>query len=82
MKYVLMFFISGYQRVVSPLLGMNCRYEPSCSQYALEAVGRHGAIRGSWLAMRRLARCRPGGGRGFDPVPEREVWKSGGRVAR
>lgn len=46
-----------------------CRYEPSCSAYALEALERHGAIRGSWLAVRRVARCRPGSGFGFDPVP-------------
>jgi len=81
-KYVLMFCIRGYQRFVSPLFGMNCRYEPTCSQYAIEAIGRHGAMRGSWLAVRRLARCRPGGGRGFDPVPDREAAKAAGRAAR
>lgn len=46
-----------------------CRFEPSCSRYAYEAVDRHGAFRGGWLALRRLSRCRPGGGSGFDPVP-------------
>jgi len=61
--------IRGYQWVVSPWLGPACRYEPSCSHYASEAVERHGALRGSWLAVRRLCRCHPLGGSGFDPVP-------------
>jgi putative membrane protein insertion efficiency factor len=46
-----------------------CRFVPSCSEYAVEAIAKHGALRGSWLAARRLGRCRPAGGRGFDPVP-------------
>jgi hypothetical protein len=46
-----------------------CRFVPSCSEYAIEAISRHGAVRGSWLATRRLGRCHPAGGRGFDPVP-------------
>ena len=50
-----------------------CRYDPSCSQYAVEALEAHGAARGSWLALRRVARCHPWGGAGFDPVPERKV---------
>jgi putative membrane protein insertion efficiency factor len=58
-----------YQVAISPWLPPSCRYEPSCSTYAIEAVGRHGAGRGSWLALRRLGRCHPWGGRGFDPVP-------------
>ena len=61
--------IRGYQILVSPLLPPSCRFTPSCSQYALEAVTRHGAIRGSWLAARRLARCHPFHPGGFDPVP-------------
>jgi putative membrane protein insertion efficiency factor len=56
--------------VISPNLGPLCRYEPSCSHYAYEAVERHGALRGVWLAVRRLGRCRPLGGRGYDPVPD------------
>jgi putative membrane protein insertion efficiency factor len=60
--------IRAYQGMTAGRLSP-CRFEPSCSSYALEAVELHGAARGSWLAMRRVARCRPLGGRGFDPVP-------------
>jgi len=62
--------IRGYQLLISPVLPPACRYLPSCSDYAAEAVARHGALRGSWLALRRLARCHPWGGSGYDPVPE------------
>ena len=61
--------IRGYQIVLSPLLPPSCRFHPSCSQYALEAVTRHGALKGSWLAARRLARCHPFHPGGYDPVP-------------
>jgi putative membrane protein insertion efficiency factor len=61
--------IRGYQVLVSPLLPPSCRFTPSCSQYALEAVTRHGALKGTWLAARRLARCHPFHPGGFDPVP-------------
>jgi putative membrane protein insertion efficiency factor len=61
--------IRGYQRFLSPALPPSCRFHPSCSQYALEAVTRYGALRGSWLAVRRLARCHPFHPGGFDPVP-------------
>ncbi len=58
-----------YRWVVSPLLGPRCRFQPSCSEYALDALSMHGAARGSWLTLRRLARCHPWGGEGWDPVP-------------
>ncbi|HKT61338.1 MAG TPA: membrane protein insertion efficiency factor YidD [Gemmatimonadales bacterium] len=61
--------IRAYQRFLSPALPPSCRFHPSCSQYALEAVTRYGALRGSWLAARRLARCHPFNPGGFDPVP-------------
>lgn len=62
--------IRAYQLLLSPFLGGACRYYPSCSHYAMEALARHGAGRGGWLALRRLARCHPFGGHGFDPVPD------------
>ncbi|MDJ0520451.1 MAG: membrane protein insertion efficiency factor YidD [Planctomycetota bacterium] len=58
-----------YQAILSPLMPAACRFEPTCSAYAVEAVQRHGPIKGLWLAVQRLGRCRPGGGGGHDPVP-------------
>ncbi len=59
-----------YQWTISPLLGVNCRYAPSCSAYAIEAIATHGAARGCRLALQRLLRCHPWGGSGYDPVPD------------
>jgi len=64
-----MAFIRGYRRWVSPALPPACRFYPSCSAYALEAVARHGAFHGGWLAVRRLVRCHPFNPGGYDPVP-------------
>jgi putative membrane protein insertion efficiency factor len=61
--------VRAYRLFLSPWFGMNCRFQPTCSAYALEALEKHGAIRGSWLALRRILRCHPGGGSGYDPVP-------------
>jgi putative membrane protein insertion efficiency factor len=58
-----------YKLAISPWLGAACRFEPSCSAYAEEAIGLHGPIRGTWLGMRRILRCHPWGGSGYDPVP-------------
>jgi putative membrane protein insertion efficiency factor len=58
-----------YQLTLSPWLGRACRYEPTCSAYAMEAIETHGARRGLWLAAKRIARCHPWGGAGYDPVP-------------
>ena len=70
MKTPLLAIIRLYQRLISPALGVACRYEPSCSRYAYEAIERHGALRGTGLTARRLARCRPGGGSGIDALAE------------
>ena len=69
MRAFLRFLIRGYQLLLSPLLGPRCRFHPSCSHYALEAIQVHGAARGSWLALRRLSRCHPLHPGGYDPVP-------------
>ncbi len=66
---VLRVMIRGYQLLVSPVLPGACRYHPTCSEYAMEAVARHGPLGGCWLAIKRVARCHPWGGEGVDPVP-------------
>jgi len=72
------FWVAGlltiYQKLVSPNLGTNCRYRPTCSSYAREAISRFGVIRGGWLAMSRIGRCHPLRPGGYDPVPE--SWRS------
>ena len=69
MRYVLIGLLRVYRAVISPLYGNVCKFHPSCSAYALEAVRVHGAARGTWLAARRLARCHPWSLGGYDPVP-------------
>ena len=68
-RYLLIGLLKGYRLFISPLYGQVCRYHPSCSTYALEAVTVHGSLRGSWLALRRLVRCHPWAAGGYDPVP-------------
>jgi len=68
MKALLQLPIRLYRWLISPLLGSNCRYQPSCSAYALEAIERHGAWCGGWMSLRRICRCHPWGGDGYDPV--------------
>jgi putative membrane protein insertion efficiency factor len=70
-KTMLIGAIHAYQWVLSPLVPLRCRFLPSCSHYACEALERHGVWRGGWLAVSRLARCHPWGGDGYDPVPAR-----------
>ena len=69
MKQLLLGVLRAYQYTLRPLLGANCRFYPTCSDYAREAIDRHGAAKGSWLAARRVARCHPYHPGGFDPVP-------------
>jgi putative membrane protein insertion efficiency factor len=69
MKYLLIGLLKGYRKVISPLYGNVCKYYPSCSAYALEAVTVHGAAKGTWLAARRLGSCHPWAEGGYDPVP-------------
>ena len=64
--------IRFYQKWISPLLGPRCRFQPTCSQYALEAIQAHGTLKGSWLGTKRLCKCHPLGSSGFDPVPTKE----------
>ncbi|MCF6282692.1 MAG: membrane protein insertion efficiency factor YidD [Candidatus Polarisedimenticolaceae bacterium] len=70
MRRLFIIVVRGYQILVSPFLGQNCRFHPSCSSYAICAIETHGIIRGSWLALRRLSRCHPWHEGGLDPVPE------------
>lgn len=73
LKYILslpfILLIKLYQWVISPAIGPKCRYTPSCSAYALEAFKKYGPLKGGWLAIRRISRCHPWGGHGYDPVP-------------
>jgi len=62
--------VRAYRLLLSPWVGNSCRYQPTCSAYALDALEKHGAVRGSWLALKRIARCHPWGKSGFDPVPD------------
>lgn len=83
MRLVLIGLLKAYRLLISPLYGNTCRYWPSCSSYALGAVEHHGAVRGTWLTVRRLARCHPWAKGGFDPVPgtpEADRWAAEQRV--
>lgn len=71
MKILLLLLLRTYQFAVSPFLGQNCRFYPTCSHYAVEAVREHGAVKGSWLAAKRLCKCHPWHPGGIDPVPKK-----------
>jgi putative membrane protein insertion efficiency factor len=77
MRYLLIALIKAYKFFISPLLGSNCRFYPSCSSYSLEALQRHGAIIGSYLTLKRLLKCHPFHQGGIDPVPEKFGNKNG-----
>ena len=69
MKAFLLALLRGYQYALRPMLGENCRFAPSCSDYARDAIARHGALKGAWLAVRRVVRCHPYHPGGYDPAP-------------
>jgi uncharacterized protein len=69
LKRVLIFLVRCWQLGPSAMMGPTCRYSPSCSAYAISALGKYGAIKGGWLTLKRLLRCHPWGGHGYDPVP-------------
>jgi putative membrane protein insertion efficiency factor len=68
-SYPFILLIKFYQYVISPVLGPKCRFTPTCSQYAVEAFKKYGVFKGFWLALKRISRCHPRGGSGYDPVP-------------
>lgn len=70
LSYPFILLIKFYQYVISPAMGPKCRFTPTCSQYAVTALQKHGLIKGGWLSIKRISKCRPGGGHGYDPVPE------------
>ena len=69
MSRLLVWFILAYQKIISPLVGPSCRFYPTCSEYAKEAIKEYGILRGSWLTLKRISKCHPLGDSGFDPVP-------------
>ena len=68
-SFLLIIPIKIYQIIISPLLGPSCRFTPTCSQYAVEAIQKYGPFKGSWLSLKRIIKCHPWGGSGYDPVP-------------
>ena len=72
MSKLFIWFILAYQKLISPLVGPSCRFHPTCSNFAKEAIETHGLLLGTWLALKRISRCHPLGSSGFDPVPLRK----------
>ncbi len=69
MRHLFIIPVRLYQLIISPMLPPSCRFTPTCSQYAIEALEKHGVVKGGWLTLKRIARCHPWGGSGYDPVP-------------
>jgi putative membrane protein insertion efficiency factor len=69
LSYPFIFLIKIYQKIISPIMGPKCRFTPTCSNYAVEALKKYGVFKGTWLAVKRIAKCHPWGGSGYDPVP-------------
>ena len=72
-KHTFIFLIKGYQHFISPLLGPHCRFNPTCSSYAIQAINCHGLLKGSWFAVKRILKCQPLSAGGDDPVPEKST---------
>lgn len=79
MKYILLWLLRGYKRFISPHLGDNCRFSPTCSEYAMQAIQTHGSLKGGVLTVWRVLRCNPFGKVGYDPPPPKGRWKNDGR---
>jgi putative membrane protein insertion efficiency factor len=73
MRFLLVWLVKGYRLIFSPYVGRNCRFDPTCSQYALDALNEYGSLKGSWLAIRRIGRCHPWHSGGYDPVPPKHT---------
>lgn len=73
MKKILILIVKIYQKFLSPLCPGVCRYKPTCSQYMIEAITAHGVIKGTFMGVKRICRCHPWGGHGYDPVPQKEI---------
>ena len=71
--FPLLILIRGYQLIISPLLGSNCRFMPTCSEYAMESLRSYGLIKGFYLTIKRIRKCHPWGGHGYDPIPTKKV---------
>lgn len=71
LSYPLIWLVKFYQHFISPLTPATCRFTPTCSHYTLEAIQKHGAFKGTWLGLKRISRCHPWGGSGYDPVPKK-----------
>ena len=71
--FPLLILIRGYQLIISPLLGSNCRFMPTCSEYAMESLRSYGLIKGCYLTIKRIGKCHPWGGHGYDPIPSKKV---------
>ena len=71
--FTLLILIRGYQLIISPLLGSNCRFMPTCSEYAMESLRSHGLIKGSYLTIKRIGKCHPWGSHGYDPIPTKKL---------
>lgn len=72
MKKIIIYLIKFYQITLSPILGANCRFQPTCSQYMIEAINLHGVLKGVGLGLKRISKCHPWGSKGYDPVPGKE----------